>query len=88
MFKVVVFLHLHQIFLRPLTPFLYRATLKRAQAPTAKFSAQQQKRRSRFSKKIVSFRRGVTGRGQTQPLRFLRSQTRSDARFDDGNRQH
>jgi hypothetical protein len=77
-----------KFFFRPLTPFLYRATLIRAQAPSAKFSSQQQKRRSRFSKKIVSFRRGVIGREQTQPLRFLRSQTRSDARFDDGNRQH
>lgn len=40
-----------KFFFRPLTPFLYRATLIRAQAPTAKFSDQQQKRRSRFSEK-------------------------------------
>lgn len=86
MFKVG-FPSLAPNFFRPLTPFLYRATLIRAQAPTAMFSSQQQKRRSRFSKKIVSFRRGVTGRGQAQPLWFLRSQTRSDARFDDGNQQ-
>lgn len=78
-------LYLHQIFFRPLTPFLYRATLARAQAAAAKFSAQQQKRRSRFSKKIVSFWRGVGGRGQSRTRRFLRSQTRSDARLDGDN---
>lgn len=76
-----------KFFFRPLTPFLYHATLSRAQTAAAKFSNQQQKRRSRFSKKIVSFWRGVTGRGQAQPLCFLRSQTRYDARFDDGNQQ-
>lgn len=77
-----------KFFFRPLTPFLYHATLSRAQAAAAKFSSQQQKRRSRFSEKFVSFSRGVGGREQPQSLRFLRSQTRSDARSDDVNRQH